>query len=74
MEDRIFPTDEKLKNSFEAFWPQFESEIEKLKDYSPKSKKGEKKSSATVNVDETVDEKRNGERFTPRRILVIQMK
>lgn len=49
-------TDEKLKNSFEAFWPQFESEIEKLKDYSPKSKKGEKKSSATVNVDETVDE------------------
>ena len=48
-------TEEKLKISFEAFWPQFEKEMENLKKYSIKTK-SEKKSSSSVNIDKTLDE------------------
>lgn len=48
--------DEKLKNSFEAFWPQFQEKIEKIKLTSkPKNKSSENNNSEIV-VSETVDE------------------
>ncbi len=45
--------DEKLKNSFEAFWPQFKDKIDQIKNEVIDS---EDKKTSKVNVSETVDE------------------
>lgn len=46
--------EEKLKNSFEAFWPQFQAKIERIKKETTSD--NEDKKSAKVNVSVTVDE------------------
>jgi len=46
--------EEKLKNSFEAFWPQFQSKIEKIKKETTSDT--EDKKASKVNVSVTVDE------------------
>jgi len=47
-------TDEKLKNSFEAFWPQFKSKIDQIK--KDNITDAEDKKTSKVNVSGTVDE------------------
>lgn len=46
--------EEKLKNSFEAFWPQFQTKIEKIKKET--ISESEDKKSSKINVSGTVDE------------------
>lgn len=46
--------EEKLKNSFEAFWPQFQAKIEKIKKET--TSESDDRKSLKVNVSETVDE------------------